>query len=84
MDSGWKGVKGKEDSEASSLVEEKTGEPEEKRIKLDNGAQQEEDKQNKKKFRGQNKSRPHMKPQNYDDRRLCPSIVQVSLLGQKP
>ncbi|XP_076862751.1 tRNA-dihydrouridine(47) synthase [NAD(P)(+)]-like isoform X2 [Brachyhypopomus gauderio] len=27
-------------------------------------------------MRGQNKSRPHMKPQSYDSRRLCPSLVQ--------
>ncbi|XP_076157763.1 tRNA-dihydrouridine(47) synthase [NAD(P)(+)]-like [Alosa pseudoharengus] len=76
VDSGWKGVKGKEENEATGQVEEKTGEPEEKKIKLDNGAQEEEDKHNKKKFRGQNKSRPHKKPQSFDDRRLCPSIIQ--------
>ncbi|KAL2080290.1 hypothetical protein ACEWY4_024083 [Coilia grayii] len=76
VDSGLEGGKGKDSSEAESAAEEATGEPEEKRIKLDNGAQPEDDKYDKKKFRGQNKSRPHMKPQKYDDRRLCPSIIQ--------
>ncbi|XP_012688386.2 tRNA-dihydrouridine(47) synthase [NAD(P)(+)]-like isoform X2 [Clupea harengus] len=75
VDSGWKGGK-KDTNEATGPVEEKTEEPEEKRIKLDNKVQQEEDKQNKKRIRGQNKSRPHKKPQSYDDRRLCPSIIQ--------
>ena len=82
MDSGWKGGK-KDTNEATGPVEEKTEEPEEKRIKLDNKVQQEEDKQNKKRIRGQNKSRPHKKPQSYDDRRLCPSIIQVEPLKKK-
>uniref|UniRef100_A0A6Q2XGY5 tRNA-dihydrouridine(47) synthase [NAD(P)(+)] n=1 Tax=Esox lucius TaxID=8010 RepID=A0A6Q2XGY5_ESOLU len=33
-------------------------------------------KQDSKRMRGQNKSRPHMKPTSYDTRRLCPSIIQ--------
>lgn len=63
----------------SEEAERDSGEPEQKRIRLDSdGAQEEPDKkEKKKKMRGQNKSRPHMKPQSYEDRRLCPSIIQV-------
>ncbi|XP_048059363.1 tRNA-dihydrouridine(47) synthase [NAD(P)(+)]-like isoform X2 [Megalobrama amblycephala] len=62
----------------SEEAERDSGEPEQKRIRLDSdGAQEEPDKnEKKKKMRGQNKSRPHMKPQSYEDRRLCPSIIQ--------
>lgn len=58
--------------EADGDPEEPSGEPEQKRVKLDRDAEQK-----KKKMRGQNKSRPHIKPQSYEERRLCPSIVQV-------
>uniref|UniRef100_A0A8C1V1G8 tRNA-dihydrouridine(47) synthase [NAD(P)(+)] n=1 Tax=Cyprinus carpio TaxID=7962 RepID=A0A8C1V1G8_CYPCA len=57
--------------EADGDPEEPSGEPEQKRVKLDRDAEQK-----KKKMRGQNKSRPHIKPQSYEERRLCPSIVQ--------
>lgn len=60
--------------EADGDPEEPSGEPEQKRVKLDRDAEQK-----KKKMRGQNKSRPHIKPQSYEERRLCPSIVQVRL-----
>lgn len=62
----------------SDDAERDSGEPEQKRIRLDSdGAQEEPDKkEKKKKMRGQNKSRPHMKPNSYEERRLCPSIVQ--------
>ncbi|XP_016349560.1 tRNA-dihydrouridine(47) synthase [NAD(P)(+)]-like [Sinocyclocheilus anshuiensis] len=56
--------------EADGDSEEPSGEPEQKRVRLDS------DGDKKKKKRGQNKSRPHVKPQSYEDRRLCPSIVQ--------
>ncbi|XP_058609411.1 tRNA-dihydrouridine(47) synthase [NAD(P)(+)]-like isoform X2 [Onychostoma macrolepis] len=49
--------------------EEPAAEPEQKRVRLDSDG-------DKKKMRGQNKSRPHKKPQSYEDKRLCPSIVQ--------
>ncbi|KAM4688858.1 tRNA-dihydrouridine(47) synthase [NAD(P)(+)]-like [Discoglossus pictus] len=35
-----------------------------------------EDKQEKKRARGQNKSRPHMKHSEFEQKRLCPSITQ--------
>lgn len=69
LESGWTGRK---DDEANK--EEPSEEPEQKRMKLD----KDEDKKEKKKMRGQNKSRPHTKPQSYEDRRLCSSIIQVS------
>ncbi|XP_059364883.1 tRNA-dihydrouridine(47) synthase [NAD(P)(+)]-like [Carassius carassius] len=59
--------------EADGDSEEPSGEPEKKRVKLD---RDEDEKKKKKKMRGQNKSRPHIKPQSYEERRLCPSIVQ--------
>ncbi|XP_072458025.1 tRNA-dihydrouridine(47) synthase [NAD(P)(+)]-like isoform X2 [Notamacropus eugenii] len=65
-----------------------SSEPGAKRLKLDDGKVEglerqpsgvgEEEPQQKKKSRGQNKSRPHMKPTRYDDNRLCPSLVQES------
>ncbi|XP_016111574.1 tRNA-dihydrouridine(47) synthase [NAD(P)(+)]-like [Sinocyclocheilus grahami] len=58
--------------EADGDSEEPSGEPEQKRVRLDSDG----DEKKKKKKRGQNKSRPHVKPQSYEDRRLCPSIVQ--------
>uniref|UniRef100_A0AAR2KA37 tRNA-dihydrouridine(47) synthase [NAD(P)(+)] n=1 Tax=Pygocentrus nattereri TaxID=42514 RepID=A0AAR2KA37_PYGNA len=72
---------GEESAEASTdgdngTAEEPTGEPESKKRKADDEAQAEDNKQDKKKMKGQNKSRPHMKPHSYDDRRLCPSLVQ--------
>uniref|UniRef100_A0A8C7H4F2 tRNA-dihydrouridine(47) synthase [NAD(P)(+)] n=1 Tax=Oncorhynchus kisutch TaxID=8019 RepID=A0A8C7H4F2_ONCKI len=44
--------------------------------KVDPDEQERRKKQNSKRIRGQNKSRPHMKPTSYDNRRLCPSIIQ--------
>ncbi|XP_076977144.1 tRNA-dihydrouridine(47) synthase [NAD(P)(+)]-like isoform X2 [Tamandua tetradactyla] len=64
-------------------------EPEAKRIRLEDGRMeggQTEDgqmegaagPQAQKRARGQNKSRPHVKPTHYDENRLCPSLVQES------
>ncbi|XP_036433768.1 tRNA-dihydrouridine(47) synthase [NAD(P)(+)]-like [Colossoma macropomum] len=83
LDAGLKDQKGdgEESTEASTdgangTAEEPTGEPESKKRKLEDEAQAEDNKRDKKKMKGQNKSRPHMKPHSYDDRRLCPSLVQ--------
>ncbi|XP_067282104.1 tRNA-dihydrouridine(47) synthase [NAD(P)(+)]-like isoform X3 [Pseudorasbora parva] len=77
LDSGRPGQK-------SDDAEPDSGEPEQKRIRLDSdGAQEEPDKKEKKKMRGQNKSRPRMKPQSYEERRLCPSIVQGNAVPVK-
>ncbi|XDV33469.1 hypothetical protein PO909_003871 [Leuciscus waleckii] len=72
LDSGRPGQK-------SEDAEQDSGEPEQKRIRLDSeGAPEEPEKkeEKKKRMRGQNKSRPRMKPQSYEGRRLCPSIIQ--------
>lgn len=53
-------------------AEEPGGEPETKKRKFDD-----EQTQDKKKRRGQNKSRPHLKPHSYEERRLCPSVIPV-------
>lgn len=60
-------------------------EPEAKRIRLEDGeageATEPGDKPKvQKRARGQNKGRPHMKPTHYDKNRLCPSLVQVSVI----
>ncbi|KAB5565272.1 hypothetical protein PHYPO_G00239250 [Pangasianodon hypophthalmus] len=66
---------GKTSTEApADGTEEPSGEPETKRRKVDGDEQTEE----KKKRRGQNKSRPHLKPHSYEDRRLCPSLIRES------
>lgn len=73
-------------------------EPEAKRIRLEDGqagegaaeeaAEHLEQPQAQKRARGQNKGRPHIKPTHYDKNRLCPSVVQVSVVvtikSQKP
>ncbi|MGH0133434.1 UNVERIFIED_CONTAM: hypothetical protein FKN15_032324 [Acipenser sinensis] len=62
-----------------AVAEKGTGEPEPKRIKLDEQSdkdKKEGEKQQKKRAKGQNKTRPHVKPNAYDDKRLCPSVVQ--------
>ncbi|KAM5232381.1 tRNA-dihydrouridine(47) synthase [NAD(P)(+)]-like isoform 1-T1 [Hipposideros larvatus] len=60
-------------------------EPEAKRIRLEDGdrqtdeaAEHREQPQAQKRARGQNKGRPHMKPNHYEKNRLCPSLVQES------
>ncbi|KAF5894571.1 tRNA-dihydrouridine synthase 3-like, partial [Clarias magur] len=58
---------------ADADVEEPSGEPETKRRRVD---ADDEEREKKKKRRGQNKSRPHLKPQSFEDRRLCPSVLQ--------
>uniref|UniRef100_A0AAY4CFK3 tRNA-dihydrouridine(47) synthase [NAD(P)(+)] n=1 Tax=Denticeps clupeoides TaxID=299321 RepID=A0AAY4CFK3_9TELE len=70
VSSGWKERnKEAEEEGRDAPEEEKSEEPAGKRIKL-------EDASEKKKMRGQNKSRPHMKPHTYDGKRLCPSIIK--------
>lgn len=65
-------------------------EPGAKRIRLEdkqeNGkaeaAAESHERQVPKRARGQNKSRPHMKPACYDKERLCPSLLQVRVALQ--
>uniref|UniRef100_H0XFL4 tRNA-dihydrouridine(47) synthase [NAD(P)(+)] n=1 Tax=Otolemur garnettii TaxID=30611 RepID=H0XFL4_OTOGA len=59
-------------------------EPEAKRIHLEEGQTDEAAEHGEqllacKRARGQNKSRPHMKPTHYDKNRLCPSLIQGSV-----
>ncbi|XP_055473772.1 tRNA-dihydrouridine(47) synthase [NAD(P)(+)]-like [Psammomys obesus] len=64
---------------------EDTAEPEAKRSRLEDGqengktevaVESSEQRQVPKRARGQNKSRPHVKPAHYDKERLCPSLLQ--------
>ncbi|XP_068094662.1 tRNA-dihydrouridine(47) synthase [NAD(P)(+)]-like [Hyperolius riggenbachi] len=62
------------DDNASDSISQ---EPAAKKIKLDEPAgNQKEDQGEKKRARGQNKSRPHVKYSHYEPQRLCPSITQ--------
>lgn len=76
------------DKQEGACQETPTGDPDEpgaKRIRLEdkqeNGkaeaAVESHERQVPKRARGQNKSRPHMKPACYDKERLCPSLLQV-------
>lgn len=76
------------DKQESACQETPTGDPDEpgaKRIRLEDGqengktevAAESHERQVPKRARGQNKSRPHVKPAHYDKERLCPSLLQV-------
>lgn len=73
---GQKGDKGVDEGAAEEEPSEDSVEPQEKKFKLDPDETKKSGKNDNKRMRGQNKSRPHMKPTSYDDRRLCPSIIQ--------
>uniref|UniRef100_A0A3B3TFK2 tRNA-dihydrouridine(47) synthase [NAD(P)(+)] n=1 Tax=Paramormyrops kingsleyae TaxID=1676925 RepID=A0A3B3TFK2_9TELE len=83
IDSGWQresAGKGNEETvpkgESPEDSLDQTCEPPEKKVKVEGPAEDCKGKQDKKRARGQFKSRPHMKPHSYDDMRLCPSIIQ--------
>ncbi|KAK6327540.1 hypothetical protein J4Q44_G00031850 [Coregonus suidteri] len=79
LDSGGKdpnGDKAIDDAGPKEMAEDSLEEPQEKKCKVDPDEQERTGKQDSKRMRGQNKSRPHMKPTSYDNRRLCPSIIQ--------
>ncbi|KAG9355854.1 hypothetical protein JZ751_000696 [Albula glossodonta] len=61
-------------------IEPGNEEPIQKKIKLEE-AQEGDEKPNRKKERGQFKSRPHMKPHAYHENKLCPSVVQERATG---
>ncbi|XP_030596245.1 tRNA-dihydrouridine(47) synthase [NAD(P)(+)]-like isoform X1 [Archocentrus centrarchus] len=74
IDAEWQGSKGDKASESDMVNETKETsleEPETKKLKLSP-----EDKPDGKRLRGQNKSRPHIKPTTYDEKRLCLSVIQ--------
>lgn len=79
MDSEWQGSKGEKvsnDVTPEEVKESSVEEPEAKKIKLDADERNKGGKQDNKRLRGQNKSRPHTKPTTYDERRLCLSVIQ--------
>lgn len=75
----------KQEGACQETPTEGPAEPEAKRIRLEDGqengktevAVESHERQVPKRARGQNKSRPHMKPAHYDKERLCPSLLQV-------
>lgn len=84
IDSGWqreRAGKGNEETvpkgESPDDSLDQICEPPEKKVKVEGPAEDGKRKEDKKRARGQFKSRPHMKPHSYDDLRLCPSIIQV-------
>lgn len=76
----------KQEGACQETPTEGPAEPEAKRIRLEDGqengktevAVESHERQMPKRARGQNKSRPHMKPAHYDKERLCPSLLQES------
>uniref|UniRef100_A0ABK0LDR3 tRNA-dihydrouridine(47) synthase [NAD(P)(+)] n=1 Tax=Rattus norvegicus TaxID=10116 RepID=A0ABK0LDR3_RAT len=76
----------KQEGACQETPTEGPAEPEAKRIRLEDGqengktevAVESHERQVPKRARGQNKSRPHMKPAHYDKERLCPSLLQES------
>ncbi|GLD59173.1 tRNA-dihydrouridine(47) synthase [NAD(P)(+)] [Lates japonicus] len=81
VDSEWQGSKGEQASDNGTVEETKEAcveEPEAKKLKLDPEERTKGWKQDRKRLRGQNKSRPHTKPTTYDEKRLCLSVVQAN------
>uniref|UniRef100_A0A3P9P901 tRNA-dihydrouridine(47) synthase [NAD(P)(+)] n=1 Tax=Poecilia reticulata TaxID=8081 RepID=A0A3P9P901_POERE len=79
LDSEWQGSKGEKSAENETPQEKKdpsVDEPDCKKSKLDPEDAKKTEKQDKKRFRGQNKSRPHIKPTTYEEKRLCLSVIQ--------
>lgn len=79
IDSKWQGPKGEKVSENETVEESKetsVEEPETKKLKLDPEERNKTGKQDGKRLRGQNKSRPHVKPTTYDEKRLCLSVIK--------
>ncbi|XP_068030002.1 tRNA-dihydrouridine(47) synthase [NAD(P)(+)]-like isoform X1 [Anomalospiza imberbis] len=83
------GGKEEEEEKGEKKEEEQVSEPPAKRVKAEELGQdgesrgnageeeeEEEERPEKKRARGQNKSRPCMKPNSYEQSRLCPSVTQ--------
>ncbi|XP_071381210.1 tRNA-dihydrouridine(47) synthase [NAD(P)(+)]-like [Centroberyx affinis] len=71
-----KGGKAGADETPKETTETSVEEPEAKKLKLEPEEKNKAWKPDGKRVRGQNKSRPHLKPNTYDDKRLCPSVSQ--------
>ncbi|XP_041811542.1 tRNA-dihydrouridine(47) synthase [NAD(P)(+)]-like [Chelmon rostratus] len=76
VDSEWQGPKGEKASENDKVEETSVEEPDAKKLKLDPEERNKAGKPDGKRHRGQNKSRPHIKPTTYDEKRLCLSVIQ--------
>ncbi|KAF7664103.1 hypothetical protein LDENG_00189020 [Lucifuga dentata] len=71
-----KGGKVSDNENTEDTTETPVEQPEAKKLKLDPEESNKVEKPDSKRLRGQNKSRPHMKPTTYDDKRLCLSVIQ--------
>uniref|UniRef100_A0A3Q3X012 tRNA-dihydrouridine(47) synthase [NAD(P)(+)] n=1 Tax=Mola mola TaxID=94237 RepID=A0A3Q3X012_MOLML len=79
VDSEWQSLKGEkagENEKAKASNETLVEEPDAKKLKLDPEQTSKIGKPDGKRLRGQNKSRPHIKPTTYDEKRLCVSVTQ--------
>lgn len=80
VDSEWQSLKGgtaDENDKVEEAIETFVEEPDAKMLKLEPEERSKLDKKDRKRLRGQNKSRPHIKPTTYDEKRLCLSIIHV-------
>lgn len=85
IDSEWQGPKGGKVGENETAEESKETSvegPETKKLKLDPEERNKTEKPDGKRLRGQNKSRPHIKPTTYDEKRLCLSVIKVWSFNQ--
>ncbi|XP_017275478.1 tRNA-dihydrouridine(47) synthase [NAD(P)(+)]-like [Kryptolebias marmoratus] len=77
IDSEWQDSEGEKTSDDNATPEETSVEEiQPKKLKLDPEEGKNAEKPDKKRFRGQNKSRPHTKPTTYEEKRLCLSVLQ--------
>lgn len=78
VDSEWKsnGVKSENENQKKDTEVVIVEEPEAKKPKFDTEETNKSGKPNKKQWRGQNKSRPHVKHTAYDEKRLCLSVIK--------
>lgn len=78
VDSKWNsnGVKSENDNLKKNTEVATVEEPEAKKPKLDTEEKNKRGKPDKKQWRGQNKSRPHVKHSAYDEKRLCLSVIK--------
>lgn len=77
IDSEYKDANGGKASDNENAEVTSVKEPEAKMLKLDPEESNKGGKPDSKRLRGQNKSRPHVKPTTYDDNRLCLSVLRV-------
>lgn len=80
VDAEWQSLKGEKASENEKVEEANetsVEEPDAKKLKLEPEERSKAGKPGGKRLRGQNKSRPHIKPTTYDEKRLCLSVIQV-------